>query len=79
MYEAAGYDAVIITDHYSKWVMEHNNITDPVEFTEFFLNGYQCALEYSQKSNCNLKILPGAEINLIWCRYRIFLTEPAYV
>ena len=45
MYEAAGYDAVVITDHYSKWVMEHNNITDPLEFTEFFLNGYQHALK----------------------------------
>lgn len=65
MYNAAGYDAVVITDHYSKWVMGHNNITDPLEFTEFFLNGYQCALEYSQKNNFHLKILPGAEINLL--------------
>lgn len=65
MYNAASYDAVVITDHYSKWVMEHNNITDPLEFTEFFLNGYQRALEYSQKNNFHLKILPGAEINLL--------------
>lgn len=65
MYEAAGYDAVVITDHYSKWVMQHNNIINPLEFTEFFLGGYKLALEYSQKNNCHIKVLPGAEVNLL--------------
>ena len=65
MYEDAGYDAVVITDHYSKWVMEHNNIKDPQEFTEFFLKGYKSALLYAQNGNHTIKVLPGAEVNLL--------------
>ncbi len=65
MYEEKGYGAVVITDHYSKWVMERNNITSPKEFTEFFLDGYRCALKYSQEHNCHIKVLPGAEVNLL--------------
>ncbi|MFG6394811.1 MAG: PHP domain-containing protein [Lachnospiraceae bacterium] len=65
MYEEKGYDAVVITDHYSKWVMEHNNIINPQEFTEFFLNGYKCALKYSQENECHIKVFPGAEVNLL--------------
>ncbi len=34
MYEEKGYGAVVITDHYSKWVMERNNITSPEEITK---------------------------------------------
>lgn len=65
MYEAAGYDAVVITDHYSKWVMEHNNIKDPQEFTEFFLKGYENALLYLNNGSHTIKVLLGAEVNLL--------------
>lgn len=65
MYEDKGYDAVVITDHYSKWVMDSNHITKPQEFTEFFLNGYRCALNYAQNHEYNIKILLGAEVSLL--------------
>lgn len=65
MYEREGYGTVVITDHYSKWVMEHNNITNPGVFTDFFLNGYRAALDYTLKNNYNIKILPGAEVALV--------------
>lgn len=65
MYEEKGYDAVVITDHYSKWVMDSNHITKPWEFTEFFLNGYHSALNYAQSHKCNIKILLGAEVSLL--------------
>jgi len=64
LYEGCGYGAVVITDHYSKWVMERNNITDLQEFTGFFLGGYYSALKYAKEHNNNIKILPGAEVNL---------------
>lgn len=65
MYEDKEYDAVVITDHYSKWVMERNSIIKPQEFTEFFLEGYHKAYMYAQNHNCNIKILPGAEVSLL--------------
>lgn len=65
MYENKGYDAVVVTDHYSKWVMERNHITEPQEFTEFFLNGYQSALNYAQSHGHSIKILLGAEVSLL--------------
>lgn len=65
MYERKGYDAVVITDHYNKWVMEQNNITKPQEFTEFFIEGYHKALAYAQSHNLNIKILLGAEVSLL--------------
>lgn len=65
MYKDKGYDAVVITDHYSKWVMEHNSIIKPDEFTEFFLGGYHRAYRYAKDNNCDIKILLGVEVTLL--------------
>ncbi len=65
MYKNKGYDAVVITDHYSKWVMEHNHIIEPEEFTKFFLGGYHKAYKYVQDNGFDIKILLGVEVTLL--------------
>lgn len=65
MYSNCGYDAIVITDHYSKWVMDYNKIENPDDFTNFFLGGYKSALKYSQNPGCGLNVLLGAEISLL--------------
>lgn len=64
MYKDTEYDAIVITDHYSKWVMELNSIREPEELTEFFLEGYRCASRYAQDSG-GIKVLLGAEVSLL--------------
>ncbi len=63
MYEKAGYNAVVITDHYCKWVMEQSGAKTPKEYVDYFLSGYHAALEAAK--NTSLTVLFGAEINLL--------------
>lgn len=63
MYQAAGYDAVVITDHYCKWVMEQSGASTPEEYVEYFLSGYHAALTAAK--NLSFTVLFGAEINLL--------------
>ncbi len=61
LHKAAGYDAIVITDHYSKWVMDSAGISDAEEFTEYFLNGYRSALQHAPSG---IRVFLGGEISL---------------
>lgn len=63
MYEKAGYDIVVITDHYCKWVMEQSGAKTPEEYVDYFLSGYHAALAAAKSTS--LTVLLGAEINLL--------------
>ena len=61
LYKKAGYDGMVITDHYNKWVFDQNNLTTHEEITEYFLEGYRQA---KKAAGDDILILFGAEINL---------------
>lgn len=63
MYIEAGYDAVVITDHYCKWVMEQSGAETPEAYVDYFLSGYRTAREAAQ--NTSLSVWLGAEVNLL--------------
>lgn len=62
MYKEAGYDTVVITDHYSKWVFEKNGAKTPDEVTSHFLKGYKTALGCAETYDIN--VLLGCEVTL---------------
>lgn len=62
IYKDAGYDAIVITDHYSKWVEEQSGSTTQADYTEYFLNGYHTALKAGKE--IGLPVFLGAEVNL---------------
>lgn len=62
MYKAAGYDTVVITDHYSKWASEQYGAKTADEVTFHFLKGYREALKYAKKYDIN--VLLGCEVTL---------------
>lgn len=62
LYQNAGYDAVVITDHYCKWVYEQSHSQTLKEYVDYFLSGYHAARKAA--ANAPLKILLGAEVNL---------------
>lgn len=62
MYKEAGYGAVVITDHYSKWALEQHNAKTPDEIFSSYLAGYKTALKYAKKYDIN--VLLGCELTL---------------
>lgn len=62
LYSAAGYDAIVITDHYSKWVWDQSGAATPEEYTDYFLAGYYAAKQAAPPS---FPVLLGAEVNLL--------------
>lgn len=63
LYQEAGYDAVVITDHFNKWVYDQSGTQSLEEYVNYFLNGYHAAKEAAK--NTSLLILPGAEVGLL--------------
>ncbi len=59
-YYEHGYNGIVITDHYSKWVMDQTDVNSYQEFTDYFLTGYHAALKAARKYN--MTIFCGAEI-----------------
>ena len=43
LYKGAGYDAIVITDHYNKWCMEQMGAASSEEYNEYVLSGYETA------------------------------------
>lgn len=62
LYCHAGYDAVVVTDHYCKWVYDQSGAGTPEQYAEYFLSGFSAAEQAARKTS--LKILLGAEVNL---------------
>ncbi len=63
MYKNCGYDAVVITDHYSKWTMEKSKSADKTSYEKYFFKGYERASKYAKK--IGFTVLLGAEISLL--------------
>lgn len=63
LYQQAGYNAVVITDHYCKWVMEQSGAATPEAYVNYFLSGYHTACEAAR--NSSLAVWLGAEVNLL--------------
>ena len=62
LYKEAGYDVVVITDHYSKWAFDQRNARTPDEINSQFLAGYKAAKKFSKKYGIN--VLLGCEVTL---------------
>ena len=62
LYQKAGYDAIVITDHYCKWAQERSGMKTAEEYAEYFLKGYQAAR--AAGNTIGFTVLPGAEVNL---------------
>jgi predicted metal-dependent phosphoesterase TrpH len=60
LYKKAGYDAIVITDHYTKAFFDDLGQLDWEEKVESFLSGYQAALEAG--SEIGLNVLLGMEL-----------------
>ncbi len=65
LYTEKGYGAVVVTDHYGKWIMDRAKISDADEFTEYFLGGFRAAKRRALHTNGAVAALLGAEINLL--------------
>ena len=61
-YKAAGYDAVIVTDHYNRTTFDHLgvNLHDGSDKVEAFLTGYRQMLQAGEQ--VGLKVFRGAEL-----------------
>ena len=62
LYKGAGYDAIVITDHYNKWCMEQMGAASSEEYNEYVLSGYETA---KKAAGNELLILPGIEVTLL--------------
>lgn len=62
LYKEAGYDTVVITDHYNKWCMEQSGAASADEYTEYFFKGFEAA---KKAAGDELLILPGIEVSLL--------------
>ena len=63
LYQNAGYEGIVITDHYSKWVMDTSPAATPEEYIEYFLRGYHNALAAAE--NTGFHVFSGAEVTLL--------------
>lgn len=61
LYLSAGYDAIVITDHYCQWVWDQSGAVTPEDYVEYFLNGYYTAVKAAP---AGFPVLLGAEVNL---------------
>lgn len=50
LYQKAGYDAIVITDHYCKWAQDRSGLTDNDDYVQYFLNGYRSARKAAGRS-----------------------------
>lgn len=62
LYRDAGYDAVVVTDHYCKWVYEQSGADSLEQYTDYFLSGYRAAKKAAVDTS--MTILLGIEVNL---------------
>lgn len=62
LYQQAGYDAVVITDHYCKWAQDRSGSETSEAYAQYFLNGYRTAK--TAGNQIGFPVLLGAEANL---------------
>lgn len=59
MYKEAGYDGIVITDHYSPMTFNLSNVWRPQTAIDFYINGYKEALKAADD---NFTVLLGMEL-----------------
>ena len=59
MYKEAGYNGIVITDHYSPMTFKPSRVWRPQTDMDFYLSGYKEALRYADE---NFTVLLGMEI-----------------
>ena len=75
LYKEKGYDGIIITDHYMKWIFAMNNLDTNMQKFQFFIEGYRETYKYGKEQN--LMVFLGMELNL--CKYnRLNSTYPVH-
>ena len=62
LYQKAGYDAIVITDHYCKWAQDRSGLTNNDDYVQYFL--MDTAPPERQPNSIGFTILLGAEANL---------------
>jgi len=65
LYKEKGFDGIIITDHYMKWIFAMNNMDTSAQKFNFFIEGYKETLRFGKEQN--LMVFLGMELNL--CKY----------
>ena len=61
-YKQAGYDAIVITDHFNWYVLDAANTNDAVKRVDHYLTGYRLAQQEGER--CELKVILGVEVAL---------------
>jgi hypothetical protein len=61
-YESAGYDGIVITDHMNEGSIGRLKNRPWDEKVDFFINGYNKALEAAERSGKGMTVLLGAEV-----------------
>ncbi len=61
MYRAAGYDGIVITDHYCRWARARSGAKNAQEYADHFLSGYLTAKRAARQTG--FTVLLGAEVN----------------
>ena len=64
-YKQAGYDAIVVTDHFNWYVLDAANTDDTVKRVDHYLTGYRIARQEGEK--CGLKVILGVEVALRNC------------
>ena len=64
-YKQAGYDAIVITDHFNWYVLDAANTDDTVKRVDHYLTGYRLAGQEGEK--CGIKVILGVEVALRNC------------
>lgn len=64
-YKQAGYDAIVVTDHFNYYVLDAAKTDDTKKRVDHYLKGYRTAMAEGEK--CGLKVILGVEVAL--CNY----------
>ncbi len=85
LYQKAGYDAIVITDHYCKWAQDRSGLTDNDDYVQYFLNGYRSArkaagqIGFTVLLRCGGKSAGQSErLSSLWNYRRIYPHTPGY-
>ncbi len=80
LYKLAGYDGIVITDHYNSWSFETYGVKTWPRIMDRYLSGYREAREEGER--VGLVVLPGMEITFDGPYYADFLVyglDPEYL
>jgi predicted metal-dependent phosphoesterase TrpH len=80
LYKQAGYDGIVITDHYNSWSFEGYGVKSWPRVMDRYLSGYRAALEEGDR--VGLVVLPGLEVTFdapFYADFLVFGLDPEYL